>query len=95
MHYNKRSHSLPSAIDRSLVANLAAANNYKKAHLDENFRLVQEAKFLYGTGFFLTVSTESLIALGEHAATHEGKVIMPRCTRIADRCFLARPRSGT
>jgi len=54
--------------DRSLVANLSAANNYKKSHLDENFHLVEDAKVIYGTGFFLTVSTESLLALGEHAA---------------------------
>jgi len=46
---------------------LAAANKYKKEHLDKNFHLVEEAKVLYGTGFFLTVSPESLVALGEHA----------------------------
>jgi adenosine kinase len=53
--------------DRSLVANLSAAEKYKKSHLDENMHLVEEARLLYGTGFFLTVSPESLIAFGEHA----------------------------
>jgi len=62
--------------DRSLVANLAAANKYKKEHLDQNFHLVEESKFIYVTGFFLTVSTESLIALGEHAAATNKAYLM-------------------
>jgi len=62
--------------DRSLVANLAAANKYKKEHLEKNFHLVEEAKFIYVTGFFLTVSTESLIALGEHAAAANKPYLM-------------------
>jgi len=62
--------------DRSLVANLAAANNYKKQHLVENFRLVEEAQFIYVTGFFLTVSTESLLLLGEHAHQHDKPYLM-------------------
>eukprot|EP01087_Luapelamoeba_hula_P011872 TRINITY_DN328_c0_g1_i1.p1 TRINITY_DN328_c0_g1~~TRINITY_DN328_c0_g1_i1.p1 ORF type:complete len:392 (-),score=73.60 TRINITY_DN328_c0_g1_i1:39-1214(-) len=53
--------------DRSLVANLSAANKYNKSHLDENPKFLEEAQVLYGTGFFLTVSPESLIAFGEHA----------------------------
>jgi len=62
--------------DRSLVANLSAANNYKKEHLDQNLHLVAEARFIYVTGFFLTVSTESLISLGEHAATNNKPYLM-------------------
>eukprot|EP00013_Stygamoeba_regulata_P017002 CAMPEP_0177673826 /NCGR_PEP_ID=MMETSP0447-20121125/26186_1 /TAXON_ID=0 /ORGANISM="Stygamoeba regulata, Strain BSH-02190019" /LENGTH=345 /DNA_ID=CAMNT_0019181795 /DNA_START=71 /DNA_END=1108 /DNA_ORIENTATION=+ len=54
--------------ERSLVANLAAANCYKKAHLDsdEVQAAVAAVKLVYATGFFLTVSVESLLSLGEH-----------------------------
>jgi len=56
--------------ERSLVANLSAANNYKKTHFDspEIQSLVQNAKFYYSTGFFLTVSPETAIALGQTAS---------------------------
>eukprot|EP00389_Voromonas_pontica_P008755 GDKH01013316.1.p1 GENE.GDKH01013316.1~~GDKH01013316.1.p1 ORF type:complete len:381 (-),score=107.72 GDKH01013316.1:260-1402(-) len=55
---------------RSLVANLAAANTYKVEHLKqaENWKLVEEAQFFYITGFFFTVSVDSIMAVGEHAA---------------------------
>jgi adenosine kinase len=54
--------------ERSLVANLAAANCYKKTHLDseEVQAAVAAVKLVYATGFFLTVSVESLLSLGEH-----------------------------
>lgn len=56
--------------ERSLVANLAAANNYKIDHLlqPENFALVEKAKFFYVAGFFLTVSPESIMTVAKHAA---------------------------
>jgi len=56
--------------ERSLVANLSAANNYKKEHFDskEIQELVHNAKFFYSTGFFLTVSPETLINLGQYAS---------------------------
>ncbi len=55
---------------RSLVANLGAANAYKKEHLEkpENWALVEKAKFVYIAGFFLTVSTDSILAVGKHCA---------------------------
>lgn len=54
--------------ERSLVANLSAANNYKKEHLmqPENYKLLEMAKVVYVTGFFCTVSPESLFEEGEH-----------------------------
>ncbi|MEQ2194769.1 hypothetical protein XENOCAPTIV_002679, partial [Xenoophorus captivus] len=58
---------------RSLVANLAAANCYKKEmHLDleENWELVQKAKVYYIAGFFLTVSLESILKVAKHASEH-------------------------
>ncbi|XP_039629472.1 adenosine kinase-like isoform X3 [Polypterus senegalus] len=59
--------------NRSLVANLAAANCYKKEdHLDieENWKLVEKAKVYYIAGFFLTVSPESILKVAKHASEH-------------------------
>jgi len=54
---------------RSLVANLAAANLFTKSHIDipENHALIEKAKFFYISGFFLTVSPESIVEVGKHA----------------------------
>lgn len=59
--------------ERALVANLAAANNFKKTHLDteEAKAIVQAAKFYYCAGFFLTVSVESLVQVAEHAVAEK------------------------
>ncbi|KAI4812270.1 hypothetical protein KUCAC02_023671 [Chaenocephalus aceratus] len=57
--------------NRSLVANLAAAECYKKdKHLDleENWELVEKAKVYYIAGFFLTVSLESILKVAKHAS---------------------------
>lgn len=57
--------------NRSLVANLAAANCYKKEnHLDlaSNWELVEKAKVYYIAGFFLTVSPESILKVAKHAS---------------------------
>jgi len=49
---------------------LAAANCYKKEHFDstEIQEVIKNAQFFYVTGFFLTVSVDTIIALGKHAA---------------------------
>lgn len=59
--------------ERALVANLAAANNFKKSHLDteEAKAIVQAAQFYYCAGFFLTVSVESLVQVAEHAVAEK------------------------
>ncbi|XP_050210337.1 adenosine kinase 2 [Mercurialis annua] len=56
--------------ERSLIANLSAANCYKAEHLKkpENWALVEKAKYFYIAGFFLTVSPESIQLVAEHAA---------------------------
>ncbi|KAM5236792.1 adenosine kinase isoform 3-T3 [Ctenodactylus gundi] len=57
--------------NRSLVANLAAANCYKKEkHLDleKNWMLVEKARVCYIAGFFLTVSPESILKVAHHAS---------------------------
>ncbi|XP_012518677.1 PREDICTED: adenosine kinase [Propithecus coquereli] len=56
---------------RSLVANLAAANCYKKEkHLDleKNWMLVEKARVCYIAGFFLTVSPESILKVARYAS---------------------------
>ena len=55
---------------RSLVANLGAANHYKKDHLElpENWALVERARFCYISGFFLTVSPEAILQVAKHCA---------------------------
>lgn len=57
---------------RSLVANLGAANHYKKEHLlqPHNWIRVEMAEYYYISGFFLTVSPEAMLTVAEHAATN-------------------------
>eukprot|EP00591_Stephanopyxis_turris_P000775 CAMPEP_0195514368 /NCGR_PEP_ID=MMETSP0794_2-20130614/5776_1 /TAXON_ID=515487 /ORGANISM="Stephanopyxis turris, Strain CCMP 815" /LENGTH=345 /DNA_ID=CAMNT_0040642601 /DNA_START=40 /DNA_END=1077 /DNA_ORIENTATION=+ len=59
--------------ERSLIANLAAANNFKQSHLetDKAKEIYEAAKFYYIAGFFLTVSVESLEVIGEHAVAND------------------------
>lgn len=56
--------------ERSLVANLAAANTFTPSHLDsvEAKGAVHAAKVVYVSGFFLTVSVESILTVAKHAA---------------------------
>jgi len=53
---------------RSMVTNLAAANKYKEDHVVENWSIVENAKFYYSTGYFLTVSPPSVLRIAKHAA---------------------------
>ena len=55
--------------ERTLIANLAAANNFKPTHLetDKAKEIIESAQFYYIAGFFLTVSVESLVKVTEHA----------------------------
>ncbi|KAF8007718.1 hypothetical protein BT93_K1652 [Corymbia citriodora subsp. variegata] len=64
--------------ERSLIANLSAANCYKSDHLKqpENWALVEKAKYFYIAGFFLTVSPESIQLVAEHAAANNKKFMM-------------------
>jgi len=56
--------------ERSLVANLSAANCYEISHYEtaEIQELVTAANIVYCAGFFLTVSPPTMIALGKHVA---------------------------
>lgn len=68
---------LINAKERSLVANLSAANHYKLDHwkTDAVQALVSKAKYFYSSGFFLTVSPETMVETGKHAAAN-GKSYM-------------------
>ena len=61
--------------DRSLVANLAAANNFVPAHLETERAkaMVGSARFYYIASFFLTVSVDSILQIAKPAAA-SGKV---------------------
>jgi len=53
--------------ERGLVANLAAANTYKKEHLEANQSLCARARIIYSAGFFLTVCPDAMIMAAECA----------------------------
>jgi hypothetical protein len=59
--------------ERSLVANLAAANNFKADHLRQpsNWAVLEAARVVYSAGFFITVSPESIMAAAKHCAEHD------------------------
>ena len=49
---------------------MSAANNYKIEHLNTEAvqNVVKRAKLIYSAGFFLTVSPDSMLAVGKHVA---------------------------
>jgi len=55
--------------ERSLCANLAAANKYKQTHLEsaEVQAVVKAARVYYISGFFMTVSCPSLMSVAKHS----------------------------
>mmetsp|Transcript_18728 Transcript_18728/g.40269 ORF Transcript_18728/g.40269 Transcript_18728/m.40269 type:complete len:345 (+) Transcript_18728:106-1140(+) len=57
--------------DRSLVAYLAAANNFKSEHVDSNWECVDKARVVYCTGFFITVSPASIMSVAKHCAAND------------------------
>ena len=67
---------LVNSNERSLIANLSAANTFKVDHLDdaEPQEMIQRAKLFYMAGFFLTVSVESILRVGKHAVEHNKMV---------------------
>jgi adenosine kinase len=67
--------------ERSLIANLSAANEYKIDHLtsDAISQVWQKAQYYYIAGFFLTVSPPSIMHLAKHA-NENGK---PFCMNLS------------
>ncbi|KAK0175331.1 hypothetical protein PV327_009088 [Microctonus hyperodae] len=62
---------------RSLCANLAAANCFSPLHIQvpENRRILENAQYYYISGFFLTVSPETIQEVAKHAHDN-GKTFM-------------------
>jgi len=60
---------------RSLVTALNAANNFKHAHAEtaDVDAKIKAAKVYYTAGFFQTVSPQTVMHIGEHAATEKAK----------------------
>jgi len=67
--------------ERSLVANLAAANNFKLDHCSDNKskKMIESAKLIYTAGFFITVSPETMLMLGQECQKTE----KPYCLNLS------------
>lgn len=65
---------------RSLVAYLGAANCFKKTHIEENWSKIESAQVFYSSGFHLTVSPDSMLAIAQHSAKHDNKTF---CLNLA------------
>lgn len=63
---------------RSLCANLAAANCFTLDHIQkpENWSCIENAKFFYISGFFLTVSPPTIQAVAQHAYAQDKPFLM-------------------
>lgn len=62
--------------ERSLVANLSAANNYKDSHLDTCTLVWKSSDMYYVSGFFLTVSPEAMMQVAQYANQNNRKFCM-------------------
>lgn len=58
--------------ERSLVANLSAANTFVESHLDleESHAIIERGRIFYSAGFFLTVSVDSMLRVAKHCAAN-------------------------
>ncbi|CAG9333002.1 unnamed protein product [Blepharisma stoltei] len=59
--------------ERSLIANLGAANNFDIDHLRANWSLLENARIAYTEGFFVVPATPSLVEVSRYMATN-GKI---------------------
>jgi adenosine kinase len=64
--------------ERSLVADLAAANDYDHAHFEspETQAIVSASEIFYTASFFLTVSPQTSVAIGKHCLEHNKTFII-------------------
>lgn len=64
--------------ERSLCANLAAANCFSSSHIEEpeNKKLIEIAQYIYISGFFLTVSSETIQTVAKHALENNKMFMM-------------------
>ena len=64
--------------NRSLVADLSAANCFTMDHIQkpDNQKLIENAKYFYISGFFLTVSRETIMTIAQHAFNNKKTLAM-------------------
>ena len=64
-----------------MVANLAAANNFKIDHCskDKSKKMISSAKLIYTAGFFITVSVDTMLMLGKECK----KLDKPYCLNLS------------
>jgi len=64
--------------ERTLVTKLQAANEYKISHLQEPLgtAMLKKVEAVYSTGFFITVSPDSLRHIAKHCAEHNKPFLM-------------------
>jgi len=70
---------LVTGIQRSLVANLGAANAFKEEHYEQSpvaKTAMETADILYSAGFFLTVSVPSVIRAGKYALANNKTLVL-------------------
>lgn len=69
--------------ERSLIANLGAANKYTIDHLllEPTQALIKQSQFIYSSGFFLTVSPDSQLHCAQHCAENN-KVFMTNLSAL-------------
>lgn len=53
--------------ERTLTTDLAAACAYEEAHFDANMAVIEAAKFIYTTGYFITSSMPTLLKAAAYA----------------------------
>lgn len=63
---------------RSLCANLAAANSFTIDHINDpkNHQILNNARYFYVTGFFLTASAATVQAIAKHALAVNATLLM-------------------
>jgi len=63
-----------SGKNRSMIADLAAANHFKKEFLLSKWNCVENARICYTTGFHLTVCPEGEVEIGKYCSNRDDKL---------------------
>jgi adenosine kinase len=99
VHYQKSS-TVPTGTcavlihggERSLIANLAAANSFSAIHLESSVskEMISRAHIYYVSGFFLTVSLESILVIANAAVERSKIFAMNLSAPFVCECFADR-----
>jgi len=65
-----------SGKNRSMVADLAAANHFEKEFLLSKWSNVENARICYATGFHLTVCPEGELEVAQYCSKHDDKIFI-------------------